>query len=242
MAKFPSLLAQDEFGVLAQGLVGYVYDVDDVSATTPLDIFTNTGAAFPGNQITSGPNGVLPDFSCPGYTVVRWISGPFRMDIPCIDQVPAGGGPGQILSKATGTDYDLQWINVPSVPAGGLDGQVLAKDGAVEFATRWIDPPTGGGTVSEGDVDSIVGDLVGSGQGAAVSAMDGRYKQTGLTPLAEMPAGSTLVVRKNGSTWPARPTSRTDIVVMWVGPGSDPTIVTSGNGGALNNVDIRWVI
>lgn len=119
MANFPSLLAQDEYGVLAQGLVGQVYDVDDVMLTSPLNIFSKTGAAFPGNQLTSGPNGVLPEFSCPGFTVVRWVSGPFRMDIPCVDQVPVGGTQGQVLAKASGNNYDLIWVDPPTGGGGG---------------------------------------------------------------------------------------------------------------------------
>jgi hypothetical protein len=62
-----------------------------------------------------------------------------------------------------------------------------------------------------------------------------------LLPVALLPAGSTLTVQKSGGTWPARPTSRSDITVQWKGADPSPTIVASGTGGMLDNVDVRFV-
>lgn len=59
--------------------------------------------------------------------------------------------------------------------------------------------------------------------------------------VAGLPAGTTLTVTKSGSTWPARPTSRADIVVAWKGADPSPAIVSSGTGGMLDNVDYRLV-
>jgi hypothetical protein len=65
---------------------------------------------------------------------------------------------------------------------------------------------------------------------------------SGASPsYANLPAGTTLTVAKSGSTWPARPTSRTDIIVQWKGADPSPAIVSSGTGGMLDNVDIRFV-
>lgn len=58
---------------------------------------------------------------------------------------------------------------------------------------------------------------------------------------ANLPAGTTITVIKSGSTWPARPTSRTDIIVQWKGADPSPSIVSSGTGGMLDNVDVRFV-
>jgi len=58
---------------------------------------------------------------------------------------------------------------------------------------------------------------------------------------ANLPAGTTLTVVKSGSTWPARPTSRTDIIVQWKGPDPSPSIVASGTAGMLDNVDMRFI-
>lgn len=72
--------------------------------------------------------------------------------------------------------------------------------------------------------------------------------QGGTPTLANLPAGSTITVHKVGGNWPGgdadtgvRPTSRSDITVMWKGPDPSPAIVSSGTGGMLDNVDIRLV-
>lgn len=57
--------------------------------------------------------------------------------------------------------------------------------------------------------------------------------------IANLPAGSVVYARYNTSTstWPARPTSRNDIMVHWVGGGdSNPP------SGALNGIDLwDWI-
>jgi hypothetical protein len=63
---------------------------------------------------------------------------------------------------------------------------------------------------------------------------------SGPVAIANLPATSILVIAKSGSTWPTRPTSRTDIRVAWLGPDPAPNIVTSGTAGAINNLDLRW--
>lgn len=74
------------------------------------------------------------------------------------------------------------------------------------------------------------------------------YDTTWVTPTATssptietLPAGSTITVIKGTGGWPARPTARTDIIIAWKGPDPSPTIVSSGTGGMLNNVDYRLV-
>jgi hypothetical protein len=59
-------------------------------------------------------------------------------------------------------------------------------------------------------------------------------------PIAALPPGATLTVVKSG-TWPARPTSRADVIVQWKGAEPSPSIVSSGTGGMLDGVDIRLV-
>lgn len=60
---------------------------------------------------------------------------------------------------------------------------------------------------------------------------------TGPVTIETMPPGFLLVVAKSGSTWPARPTARTDLRVAWLGPDPGPA---QGGTGAMNNVDVRW--
>lgn len=49
-----------------------------------------------------------------------------------------------------------------------------------------------------------------------------------------LPSGSVLAVVKSGASWTNRPTARTDITVMWIGPGTPPAIITSGVAGRYN--------
>lgn len=205
MAQFPSMLAQDESGTLAQGLTGFVYAVDDFGETTPLDIFTSSGAAFQNNALTSGPYGVLPSFSCPGHVVVRWISGPYKMEIPAVDQVPSGGTTGQILAKTTDSNFELEWIDVPSVAAGGTTGQVLAKASGANFDTHWVTAASGGSTGSFINVKDAaygaVGDGVADDRAAIQAALDAVPVGGGLVyfPPGDYGIGNTLEVKVEGT-------------------------------------------
>lgn len=58
---------------------------------------------------------------------------------------------------------------------------------------------------------------------------------------AQLPAGSTVKVDKSGGTWPARPTTRTDICVIWSGADPSPSIVTSPSTGGMYEGDVRWI-
>lgn len=53
-------------------------------------------------------------------------------------------------------------------------------------------------------------------------------------PIADLPAGSILYADKAAGVWPARPTTRTDIKVIWGGADPGPAIVGSGTAGAYN--------
>lgn len=60
--------------------------------------------------------------------------------------LPAGGATGQVLAKATGADFDAEWVDGGvggAVPAGGTTGQVLAKTSGTDFDTEWTDPAGG---------------------------------------------------------------------------------------------------
>ncbi len=86
-----------------------------------------------------------------------------------------------------------------------------------------------------------------NGQVLTYSSGVGKWENatpTGTNPTyANLPAGTTITVAYDtgSSSWPARPTSRTDIIVQWKGPDPSPAIVESGTGGMLDNVDVRFV-
>lgn len=207
-----------------------MYDPSDVTMASPLDLTDAFGLPLT-NPLTASPQGFIPAFAA-SVPQVMWSGGGYVGYIGSFKSVlalaqAAADAAADALSGAAGT-----------IPSGGSDGQVLTKNGSTNFVTRWA-APTGGGSVAPGDVDTIVGNLVSGGTGASVGALDNRYKKKGIVPIDDLPAGSSIVVRKTGSSWPARPTSRTDIIVIWVGLDPDPSIITSGTGGAMNNVDVR---
>jgi hypothetical protein len=75
-----------------------------------------------------------------------------------------------------------------------------------------------------------------------VSAARLNYMEAGIEAANGLQAGDVRFVKKNpDGTWPARPTSRADVLVIWDGPDPSPPIVASGTGGMLNNVDKRYV-
>ena len=59
--------------------------------------------------------------------------------------VPTGGSTGQVLTKVSGTNYDLAWTTPSggggSLPSGGTAGQFLKKNSATEGDAGWSDLP-----------------------------------------------------------------------------------------------------
>lgn len=46
-----------------------------------------------------------------------------------------------------------------------------------------------------------------------------------------VPPGSTFTIDRSGGAWPARPTTRTDVIIRWRGVAPAPSLVTSGTAG-----------
>ncbi len=119
---------------------------------------------------------------------------------PTGPQGPSGATGPQGIVGATGPSGAPSTIPGPTgptgatgaagvgVPTGGTTGQVLAKTSNTNYDTQWIASPSGGG---------------GGGP----------------ITVADLPSGSVLFARYNTgtSTWPSRPTARTDIMVHWIG-------------------------
>jgi hypothetical protein len=53
-----------------------------------------------------------------------------------------------------------------------------------------------------------------------------------------VPANSVGVVIKAGSSWPARPTDRTDVSFLFIGASPFPSVITSGTAGYYDGVDV----
>ena len=55
--------------------------------------------------------------------------------------------------------------------------------------------------------------------------------------IADQPSGYVTAVAKVGSAWPNRPTTRTDVVVLWIGPDPAPDPVSSPAVNGMYSVD-----
>lgn len=54
-------------------------------------------------------------------------------------ELPASGSTGQVLVKASATDYDVEWSSDSGLPAGGTRGQLLYKDSSADGDASWRD-------------------------------------------------------------------------------------------------------
>jgi hypothetical protein len=109
MSRFLSQVVVDETGTPLASAAGWVYDIADVSNTTPLELTDNTGAAIPLDQLLSNNDGVTPEFTT-DRPLVKWVSGDYTVGMIAWDLIPAGGDAGALLAKASSDSYDLQWV------------------------------------------------------------------------------------------------------------------------------------
>lgn len=115
--------------------------------------------------------------------------------------LPIGGTDGQVLTKQSSTDYDVEWEDVPEgIPPGGTDGQVLTKQSGADFDANWETPSTGSITGSTGATDNALLRADGTGgstiQSSGVVIDDDEYV-TGIsritidtTPAFDLAAGA----------------------------------------------------
>lgn len=102
--------------------------------------------------------------------------------------------------------------------------------------------PDVGGNVTLGATDVSAVPTAAVGAASGVASLD----SSGKIPVGQVPAidysraapWTMFVIRWQGS-WPLRPSNRTDLVFLWVGPDPGPGI---GNGYMLADVDMRDVV
>jgi hypothetical protein len=154
--------------------------------------------------------------------------------------VAGGGGATNLSASRNGT-------TVTVASDTGTDATLVAADGSnagvmtAAQQTKLAGVATG---ATANATDAQLRDRATHTGAQAISTITGL--QTALDAKADagiegLPAGAAVVAAKSGGTWPARPTARGDIVVMWKGPDPSPDIVSSGTAGMRDGVDLRLV-
>lgn len=213
----------NEWGVLTDAKIAAIQaaDVDWVFSV----VYTDTDGVTPGDQradfnvpasLTGNKSGHLIryDASDNAFTDL----GPFAgVPGPAGAGVPAGGSPGQILSKASGADYATQWINPPTASINAADTPTVNL--------------SGDGTVGSPLTASVIIDTA-TGNNRLSATPDGLY-----TPQ-EVPDGGTTnqVLSKasnaNGDVaWVDQTTGLTTVATV-----DSDTIDFGGNGQAGNGI------
>lgn len=153
-----------------------------------------TGPA--GADGTDGTNGVDGDDGAPGVGV------------------PVGGSAGQILRKASETNYDTEWATPSSGGTGGAVDSVNGQDGVV--------------VLDAGDVGAVPAAEKGAANGVATLGSDGKLTGGQIPPIAVVDflgaaanqAAMLALVGQKGD-WAIR----TDLATVWVIKGSDPSVL-----------------
>lgn len=157
MGHFLQQVVTDEDGTPIPDAAGKIYDIEDTANAFPLALFTPTGVPIPLDEIVANNDGVTPEFEVPNKQRVKWVSGAFEVGMVASDPIPLGGLPGQVITKKSTTDLDLEWANPQGVAAGGIDGQILVKDGSDPYATRWASGSLGSGGGTGGTTSFLPG-------------------------------------------------------------------------------------
>lgn len=98
------------------------------------------------NYSNAGPNKItgLADGS-----VMAWDASLGLFVPKAIAEVPVGGTAGQVLTKVSGNDGDVDWENASAgsgIPAGGTTGQILTKASDTDGDADWEDAASGSAT------------------------------------------------------------------------------------------------
>ena len=116
-----------------------------------------------GQNGADGEDGFSPVITSTGITGGHRLSitdaeGTTTVDVMDGVGVPSGGTTGQVLKKASNTNYDTEWGSVEALPTGGTTGQVLAKASNTSYDVEWVDQS--GGTVES--VNNVTPDQYGN--------------------------------------------------------------------------------
>lgn len=94
--------------------------------------------------------------------------------------LPAGGSTGTVLSKASGTDFDVYWQVLHGIPPGGFSGDVLTKHSSSDYDAIWETPSF----VPVTSINTVAIPFVIDGGGSAIT--------TGVKGSVQVPFNGTI--------------------------------------------------
>ncbi len=145
-------------------------------------------------------------------------------DKPDIHNVPSGGSSGQVLSKASGTDYDLAWVN-QSGGGGGItdvevDGTSVVTGGVAEIDL------TGKSDIGHTHTTSAITDF----PTLATVATSGSYNDLSNKPTIPTVNNATLTIQKNGTNVATFTANASSNVTANISVPTDTGDLTNGAG------------
>lgn len=155
--------------------------------------------------------------------------------------LPSGGIALQIVRR-NAANTGNEWVSLTKALVG-LSNVDNTSDAQKPISDQTAIALSGKAASTHTHTSSQISDATATGKAilTAASAADVKTLLGSTVSLNDLPAGSNLIISKVAGVWPARPTTRSDIVVTWVGPIPDPTIVSSPATNGMYENDIRMV-
>lgn len=161
-------------------------------------------------------------------------------------KVPIANLPTGTSASTVAIGNDARFTAAEQTVNKGAASGYAGLDGAGKVPIAQLPTGTSSSTVVVGNDSRFTAaeQIANKGAASGYAPLDSGSK----VPVANVAAGAMIAVVKTGGVWPGgtastgvRPTSRSDVVVAWIGADPSPAIVASGTGGMLDNVDLRFI-
>ena len=177
------------------------------------------------SEITSKPAAFPPSAHTHAITAVTGLQAALdlKANVADVPTTPADIGAQPAGSYATGAqgalaDSAVQPADLATVATSGSYTDLSNKP-TIPPAPTWSTLSGKPAVIAAGDTAALARTAIGAGtSNLALGSTSSTAKAGNWKPsVADIPAGSVLTVAISGTVWPARPTSRTDVTVWWVG-------------------------
>lgn len=232
-------------GLLAPiGASGQIFASNDLTQSTPLTLTDANGVQIP--NIVVSPLGMLQGFRVDGHPTVVWKSGPYTAMLEADGaRIPLGGTAGQILTKASGTDFDVVWSAAPASGGGGIaeiPPEYMTETETLQFLQSRL-KFTGLVRITQASDGTFIWSTTATANSSDAFLRD-RANHTGKNQISDteglaaalanstVPAGVMVHRFYNFTTssYPERGSVPAGALVVWYGP----TEPQNGNGYALD--------